>query len=106
MFGWMREPFIASLLAADLPCPESLRQPEPYRPHVTPPPGWAKPFMGRRHIPLYQAARVLAGVDPTDESALPDDIANTAFEWDAALRDAVEDNEIELAEGEDRKRLN
>jgi hypothetical protein len=62
--------------------------------------------MGRRHIPLYQAARVLAGVDPTDESALPDDIANTAFEWDAALRDAVEDNEIELAEGEDRKRLN
>jgi hypothetical protein len=65
-FGWMREPVIASLRAADLPCPDSLLQPEPYRPHITPPPAWAKPFVGRKYIPLRQAARMLAGVDPTN----------------------------------------
>jgi hypothetical protein len=33
-FGWIRESLVALLRAAELPCPESLLQAEPYQPHI------------------------------------------------------------------------
>lgn len=98
--GWMREPFVAALREAGMPCPDSLLAPPPYRVKATPAPPWTLPFVSRRHVLLKDAARMLAGHNPAGTYKLAAEDTAKISEWDAALCDAIHADEIALADGE------
>ncbi|SDC25680.1 hypothetical protein [Paraburkholderia lycopersici] len=85
--GWIRKRFIELLRAVDLPCPESLETPGMAEAiGVVKPPAevaaarWATALRGMSSFHLWEAASVLAGIDPYE----PD--WGTAPEEDAEIR--------------------
>ncbi|WP_321929978.1 hypothetical protein [Paraburkholderia guartelaensis] len=98
--GWIRKTFIEALRAANLPCPDTLGEPPPYDARSTPSPEWVKPFIGRRNIPLADAAQIIAGLSPPVTYTLSPEVAAKVSEWDSSLCDAIRASEIDLADGE------
>jgi hypothetical protein len=99
IFGWMREPFIASLREAGLPCPDSLSDAPSYRAKATPPPPWTKPFVSRHTVSLAEAARLVAGLNPASTYSPGAEERATLSQWDVALCDSIHAGEITLADG-------
>jgi hypothetical protein len=88
--GWMREPFIAALSAADFPCPDSLSEPPPYRPRTSKPPARPLPTddaelvkrLGEAEAEIETLRAELAGREPVDCTA-----ADLGVQLEAARRE-------------------